>query len=69
MRELQIFIKNLRKQDFQIVSVGEVGEEVEFKNVSELIGALQVKEVIAEYYNSFEFIDIYGKYIEINAIC
>lgn len=69
MRELQIFIKNLRKQDFQIVSVGEVGEEVEFKNVSELIGAIQVKEVIAEYYNSFEFIDIYGKYIEINAIC
>ena len=43
MRELQIFIKNLRKQDFQIVSVGEVGEEVEFKNVSELIGAIQVK--------------------------
>lgn len=69
MKELRIFIKNLRKQGFQIISIGEVGEKIEFKNVDELIGVIQVREVIAEYYNSFEFIDIYGKYIEINAIC
>lgn len=69
MKELRIFIRSLKRQGFQIISIGEVGEKIEFKNVDELIGVIQVREVIAEYYNSFEFIDIYGKYIEINAIC
>ena len=69
MRELKRFVENLKAQGFQTVSIGEVGNGFEVEDVDKLFDTVKVKEVVAEYYNSFEFIDTYGKYIEVKAVC
>jgi predicted RNA-binding protein with EMAP domain len=73
MKELREFIKNLKRLEYGYVSLEEVfgdGDEklINLKDILSSIKKLGVKEVVAEYFESFEFITSDGRYLEINAI-
>jgi len=72
MDELRGFVKGLIEMDFSIVSICEVCGDVEIVNVKVLLNRMRdivVSEIVAEYYESFEFVTSDGKYIEINRVC
>lgn len=71
MKELRKFIKELKSLEYDSVAIGEVfsEEDVECLEVDKLMDRIKqigIKEVVAIYYESFEFIANDGKYIEIN---
>lgn len=73
MKELKGFVKGLQKLGYRMVSVSEVfsDDNLEFVRLEDLVDKvkeLSVKETIAEYFESFEFIASDGKYIELNAV-
>lgn len=73
MKELKCFIEDLQSLGFEMVSVGEVFcDEYELISIDDLLDRIKiigVKEVVAEYLDSFEFVDNNGKYIEISGVC
>jgi len=72
MKELIRFVEGLKKMEFEVVAMGNPFEsEIEIINVEDLLARVQelgIEEVVAEYYESFEFIDECGNYLEINVI-
>ena len=73
MKELKGFINGLKEFGYCAVSINEVFDcdNVQVVKIGELLDKIKdmgIKEVIAEYYESFEFFANDGKYIEINGI-
>lgn len=73
MNELKGFVKGLKVLGYEMVSVGDVFDD-DFKcvKISGLVGLVKelgIEEVVAEYDESFEFIDKSGKYIEVCGVC
>ena len=69
MKELKRFIEGLMQMEYEAVGIGEVFEEsselVKLDKLIDKIRELGIKEVVAQYFESFEFITNDGKYIEI----
>lgn len=73
MKELREFIKELKGLEYNTVAIGEVFSEedvtlIDLENLLSSIKQIGIKEVVAIYFESFEFITNDGKYIEINAV-
>lgn len=73
MGELKKFINGLEKMEIEAVSLEEVFEDgdeklIDLDNLLSSVKKIGVKEVVAEYFESFEFITSDGRYLEINAI-
>ncbi|EOR27392.1 hypothetical protein A500_04596 [Clostridium sartagoforme AAU1] len=73
MKELKKFIKGLKDMEIETVSLEEVSggryeKLIALNNLLSSIKKIGVKEVVAEYFESFEFITSDGRYLEINAI-
>lgn len=73
MRELKDFIKGLEELEFEVVSIGEVFEEefelIHLEDLFSRIKSIGIKEIVAQYFNSFEIITNEGKYIEVVGAC
>ena len=69
MKELKRFIEGLIEMEYEAVGIGEIFEEsselIKLDKLIDKIRELGIKEVVAEYFESFEFITNDGKYIEI----
>ena len=69
MKELKRFIEGLMEMDYEAVGIGEVFEEsselIKLDKLIDKIREFGVKEVVDQYFESFEFIANDGKYIEI----
>jgi len=72
MKELIRFVERLAEMDYEVVAFGDAFEEeaelIRLEDLLTKIKELGVKDIIAEYYESFEFMDEYGNYIEVNAV-
>lgn len=72
MRELKKFIDELKELSYTMVSIGECfkGNEqlIKLDDLPCKIREFGIEEVVAEYYESFEFIDNNGKYIMVNGV-
>lgn len=70
MRELKRFIDGLKEMSYTMVSIGECFDDKEqlirLDDLPCKIREFGIEEVVAEYYESFEFIDNNGKYIDVN---
>ena len=72
MKELKRFIEGLIEMEYEAVGIGEVFEEsselVKLDKLMDIVRKLGVKEVVDQYFESFEFIANDGKYIEIYGV-
>lgn len=74
MKELKNFIKELIKMEIRTVSLEEALEEkdeklIDLNNLLSSVKKLGIQEVVAEYFESFEFITGDGRYCTIHAFC
>ena len=69
MKELKRFIEGLIEMEYEAVGIGEMFEDnselVKLDKLIYIVRKLGVKEVVDQYFESFEFIANDGKYIEI----
>lgn len=72
MRKLKRFIDGLKEMGYTMISVGECFEDneqlIRLDDLPCKIRELGIKEVVAEYCESFEFIANNGKYIMVNGV-
>lgn len=72
MKEIQEFIKGLECLEYKAVAIGETFEEdlelVKLDELMDRIEELGLKEIVAVFHETFEFISNDGKYIEINGV-
>lgn len=74
MKELKKFIKGLKDMEIETVSLEEVSggryeKLIALNNLLSSVKKLGIQEVVAEYFESFEFITGDGRYCTIHAFC